>query len=150
MGFVRTSIKPVKRVSTSQLLEEKATQWLESINARRLNDVDELIAADALYHVSVPGQFVLKSARFPQRTCIAFAKVLLAEPIASNSWVDIHLVMVQDLADEQNLLPAAFLESRVVQHSALYRVLCYEQQNRIYRVLKACFSTWPCRACTAG
>lgn len=40
------------------------------------------------------------------------------------SWVDIHLVMVQDLADEQNLLPAAFLESRVVQHSALYRVLC--------------------------
>lgn len=51
VGFVRTTIKPVKKVDISKFLSDKATQWLENINARRLSDVDDLIAVDAVYHV---------------------------------------------------------------------------------------------------
>jgi hypothetical protein len=52
VGFVKTVAPPAVTQAPAQRLEEAARNWLDSINARKLSLADDLIAEDAIYHVS--------------------------------------------------------------------------------------------------
>jgi hypothetical protein len=52
VGFVKTVAPPAVTQAPAKRLEEAARSWLDSINARKLSLADDLIAEDAIYHVS--------------------------------------------------------------------------------------------------